>query len=275
MKIFASLMAVAGLLILAGAVQASIYTFDADAQGWQQSTVGYYNVSYETLYPNSTAPWTGSYGVGSPDGSIYQSSPGTSWESRPYWMGTKGITAAATLGDLTNKTLQADVRSTANWQGRVSGNTVYARWTIATEGLPGGTSNFWISKAAYSINLNDSAFGSGTDADWVLKSIELKPENFVQWNYLSSGGSFADVLANYTTFGMAILPSASGSDDMANWTGSGTWGSGNTLLHYGATASSGTATWGADNFVPEPATMAFLAVGGIATLLRCRRSSKK
>jgi len=246
-----------------GSAYAVPYTFDINNLGWQQSTVGYNGGNYEKMYPNTGAYWTGEYGVGSPDGSVYQTSNGSLWENRPYWMGMKGITAADTLGDLTGRSLQASVRSTANWTGRVGTNTVYARWTIAIE-YSNGTSNMWVSKAQYSINLNGNEWGSGSDEDWLLKSIGLIENNFFKWPNSQAVGSFADVLKNYTSFGLAILPTASGDDNLNNFNGNtGTWGTSSTLLHYGATAKEENATWGVDNYkaVPEPATMFLLGLG--------------
>jgi hypothetical protein len=265
------------LMALGSMTEAKSYTFDSNNEGWQQSTVGYNGGGYETLIPNTNANWTNSYGVGSIKGSIYQTSNGTSWEGRPYWMGTKDITAANTFGDLTGKSLQASIRSTANWAGRVSGDTVYARWTITQEGLGTGGiySNMWVSKAAYSINLNDTAFGSGTDTDWVLKSIKLEEGNFFQWPNYTNNGSFADVLTNYTSFGLAILPTTNISDVLSDFNGgSGTWGTGSTLLHYGATATGNSATWGVDNFaaapVPIPSAILLFAPG-LAGLVGLKR----
>jgi hypothetical protein len=258
-----TLITLLGILIFANLSNATTYTFDTNNQGWQQAKVGYNGINYETLYPNTPADWTNSYGVGSPEGSIFQSSNGTNWEARPYWQGTKGLSAGA-LGDLTGKKLQAYIRSTANWIGRVSTDVVYARWTISQE-INSTSLNMWVSKAAVSINLNDTAFGSGTDSDWLLKQIDLNAGNFFQWPVNSNGGTFADALKYYTSFGIAILPTATGSDALNNWDGqSGTWGAGSTLLHYGATATSGTATFGIDGFVPEPATMALLGLGALA-----------
>lgn len=269
------------VLFLAGSTQALAgpYTFDSDNQAWQATTVGYNGINYERLYPNTPANWTGAFGVGFPDGSIYQSSNGTAMESRPYWMGTRWITPATALGDLTGKTLQAYVRSTANWTGGVPTDTVYLRWTIATEYGDGSTSNMWVSKSAVSINLNDVAFGAGADTDWVLQSISMIESNFFKWPNGSAPGAFADVLLNYTSFGLQISPTAFGSDALNNFNGSsGTWGSGYTLLHYGATAKSGNATWGVDGFqtVPEPSTALLLglAVIGLAGMLRKIKSKR-
>jgi hypothetical protein len=274
----------AGVLVLmaATAAQAQIgtYLFNSNNQGWQQAWIGYNSGSIETLYPNAPADWTGFYGVGFPDGSIYQTSNGSSWEKRPYYLGVIGTTPAASLGDLTGQTLQVYIRSTANWRGRVDTDKVYARWVIARDN-GNGTYNQWVSKAAYSIDLNAPEFGTGTDADWVLKSIPLVEANFFKWpNQSDITGTFSAVLTNYNSFGLAILPTAAGNDDLSNWNGQpGTWGAGWTLLHFGATAkdNTGNATWGVDGFgvqpIPEPA---FFQMGALAALsglglLRARR----
>jgi len=248
------------LFCISGLAQAA-YNFDSDEQGWNQATVGYNGGTYETLYPNVDADWTSSYGVGSPDGSIYQSAT-TNWEGRAYWMGTDLTSAAASLGDLTGMSLQASVRSTANWKGRVATDTVYARWTIASQVGPSSTWNMWVSKAAYSIDLNAAEFGSGTDSDWRLKTIEMKAENFLPW-WSTASMTFEEVLEQYTSVGLSILPTAAGSDAASNWNGaSGTWGNGYTLLHYGAVATDGTATWGVDNVAAVPEPLSMLLFGG-------------
>lgn len=269
--LLATVLALSGLLQTA---QATPYTFDINNQGWLQSRIG---GSPETLLSNTPADWTGSYGVGFPDGSIYQSSNGTSWNNRPYGMVIDGITPAGTLGDLTDTYLQAYIRSTANWQGRVPTDIVYARWVVTQQVTP-STYNMWVSKANVSIDLNEAAFGTGLDTQWIFKSIEMKESNFFKWPNASAPGTFSQALKNYTSFGIAILPSAAGSDALNNWNGqAGTFGPGNTLLHFGATATSGTATWGIDGFtatpIPEPAffQMGVLASFGGIGLLRLRR----
>lgn len=251
------------MLAFGGMAEATIYTFDSDNQGWEQARVGEGGGTYETLLPNTPADWTDNYGVGSPEGSIYQSS--NDWEGRAYWLGIKDITADMTLGDLTGQRLQTYVRSTGNWIGRVATDTVYARWTISAKDSDNNY-NMWVSKAAYSIDLNAMTFGAGTDSDWIFESINMVEDNFLQWPNSSNGGDFSDALIDYTSFGLTILPTDF-SDDLSNFNGyAGTWGAGGTLLHYGATGSAGeTATWGIDGFVaapvPEPSTFLLLGSG--------------
>ena len=263
-----------GLFFTAGF--AGAYTFDTDNQGWQQATVGYGSSGYEGLLANQPADWTNTYGVGSSDGSIYQTATG--WEGRAYWLGTKNINATSSLGDLTGKTLETYVRSTGNWVGRANTDTVYARWTISAKDS-NGTYNMWVSKADYSIDLNAASFGSGTDSDWLFENIEMVEGNFFQWPNSTNSGSFSDVLTDYTSFSLSILPTVSGSDDLSNFNGqTGTWGSSFSLLHYGATGINGnSATWGVDNFetgpVPEPSTI-LLFGSGLAGLAFYRKKKK-
>lgn len=257
--------------------EAATFTYDFNNQGWESSWVGYNGGSFEQLYPNTPADWTGAYGVGFPDGSIYQSSNGSSWEKRPYWVGIRNQAPGALFGDLTGKTLQAFIRSTANWISRVATDTVYLRWTIGDENDPNGKSNIWVSRAAYSINLNDPSFGSGSDLDWVLHSIQMDPSRFFQWPNNSNGGTFASVLQNYTSVGFAILPTPAGDDDLDYFNGAApTWGPGSTLLHYGATSANGqTATFGVDSLgvaVPGPAAVLPFAVGLLGALARRKRA---
>ncbi len=268
----------AGMLLLSGNVFATIYTFDRDNQKWLSNRVAYNGGKFEQLTERAGAEWTSEYNVNTVrgGGSIFQTAS-ANWENRAYWLGVNDITLDAALGDLTNKSMSTYVRSTGNWVPRVETNTVYARWTIAApDSTDPGKWNMWVSKAGCSIDLNDVGFGNGSNDDWVYQSIEMKESNFFQWPNFSNDGKFADVLKTYTSFGLTILPTALGDDDLDNFNSKG-YGTHGELLHYGAKANDASAaTWGVDNFqaVPEPATLLLLGSGIIGFSLHRRRTEQ-
>lgn len=176
MKLLAKIVLACCAVVPVIKLSAAAYTFDTDSQGWKQSTIGYHGQYYEHMAEVFAANWTRDYGVGSVKGSLFQSSNGTVFEARPYWLGTKGVTPESSLGDLTGKSLQVSIRSTANWVGRNPNDIVYARWRIAKESETSAT--MYVSKAAFSINLNGDEWGDGSDNYWLVKSISLEESNF-------------------------------------------------------------------------------------------------
>ncbi len=276
--IFPSVLILFCLAMTSLATAEKIYTFDNSAQGWVSNTIAYGNQSYESMTANVGAQWTADHNAGTENGgSVYQT-VSTDWENRAYWLGAKNITPEETLGDLTGKVMSTHVRSTGNWESRVENDTVYARWTIAAHDEVTDKWNMWVSKAAYSIDLNNPVFDDNTgNGDWwIYQSIEMVESNFFQWPNYSNGGTFADVLQNYMSFGLTILPTASGNDDIHNFTYKG-FGANGELLHYGAKADENSATWRIDDFraqaVPEPTSL-FLFASGICGLSWYTRRKK-
>lgn len=260
--------AVLAFAFLAAAVpaRADSFTFDADDEGWEQIYVGRpAGATYDTLFGSGMAGWTAA--EGNSPGSIFQT-VGTATTTRAYWMGKIGPDNL--LGDLTGQSLQTDIWSTSNWVTIADGaggddGHVYARWVIANEIGTSDTWNMYVSKRSASIDLNDVT-------GWETHAIALDEANFLRWpNSDANTQDFADLLSDYDQIGLYVF---SGTDTMANIDGgTGTWGAGHVLNHYGAHATDGFATWGLDNFaaVPEPASILLLGGGVLVLGLRTRR----
>ena len=218
------------------------FTFDTDNENWEETFAGRPSgFTYDTLFPNTPAIFDAGGGV--PAGSLLQTA--VDINQRAYWMGYLGGVAA--LGDLNGQTLRADIYSSANWRtvsmdnGVVGGDdgNVYLRWQIAVEdpSTPGSYA-MYVSKRAYSYDLN-------ANAGWGEMTIEVTEDNFFRWpvNNWAGGPGFEGVMAAYDGIGLYL---ASGSDNLSDYDGGGTtFDTASRLNHYGAYATSGTASWGA------------------------------
>ena len=261
---------VAASLAFASPAAAESYTFDTDNDGWQQTYVGRPNstATYDQLYANTAAHH--STIEGNPPGSIYQT-VGDSVEQRAYWL---GIIDSDTLpDDLTGRSLQTDIRSTNNWRTIANGSggddgNVYARWVISNEICTTGTYNMFVSRRATSVDLNDLT-------GWETHSVDLDEANFLRWPNADDGTqTFAQLLTDYDHIGLYVF---SGTDTIGNIDGgTGTRNAAGDLLHYGAYATDGQATWGLDNLtaVPEPTSLLLLG-GGLLALGYGRRRRRR
>jgi len=259
------LLVAAVLFGLVSAVEAFSYTFDANNEGWSQTHIGYDGRTYEAWYPIVPADWMDE--LDGHQGVIYQTST-TDPEGRAFWMGARFDDQTAFLGDLTGKTLVADVYSTGNWR-TLGSEEVVNRWVIADlvyVDSAGPHFNMWVSKAPVSVDMNSFT-------GWETFSIELKEENFFKWPNGAVDGTFADVLKNYDQIGLNLT---SKTDDLDCYNGgSCTWGDDYTLLHYGAYAVNGTATWALDNVRPVPEPSTFLLIGGGLVLFFLGRRNRR
>jgi hypothetical protein len=251
--------AACGLVLWSSPAAASYYTFDTNGQGWESALIGrpLPSSTYDTLFANLAAPWSASSGV--LPGSLYMD-VGTDVTRRGYWIGIRDIPNA--LGALA-VALATSISSTGNWS-TIAGGNVMARWIIGKE-YAGGTSDMFISRGASSINLN--TLGTG----WNRREILLAESNFFRWpNSAANNLNFSQLLSDYNTVGLLLFSDTDTLSDVNG--GPGTWTADSRLRHYGAYATSGTASFGVDDFgaVPEPGTGMLLAAGLAALVLRGR-----
>jgi len=192
-------------------------------------------------------------------GVIYQDGT-TNPEGRPY-----SIAAEIHGPSLSGKTLVTDIYSSGNWQ-MLSGEPAFVRWYLADLVYEDERGNYWynmwVARDLAALDLNSFT-------GWTTYPIELKEENFFKWPNYSVPGTFDDVLRNYDYIGLSIV-----STDQIDCLNGGpcTWSEDYQLLHYGAYATEGTATWALDNVraVPEPSTLILLGGAGLI-VLRLRR----
>ncbi len=230
----------------ANKTEVSGFYFNSDNEGWQMDYVGMPSgATYETLYPVEPALWSST--LGDPIGSVYQT-VGTDRDQRAYWLGFVGDHGF--MGDINGQMLQCNVYSTGNWTtisrdnggaGDDDGN-VYARWVIARESDAGGAWAMYISNRNVSLDMNSFS-------GWTTFAVDVNDMDFTRWpNSPDPGPSFMDVMADYDQIGLYLF---SGTDDMNDVNGSGTtWfndAGTSRLQHYGASATSGDATWAIDN----------------------------
>ncbi len=222
----------------------SNFHFDTNNEGWLHTYVGMPpGATYETLYENTSAPWSPT--GGDPDGHVLQT-VGSDRDQRAYWLGFIGDNGF--MGDLEGRLIQTNVYSTGNWitisgaNGAVGGDdgNVYARWVISRE--VGGSYGMYISKRAVSLDMNSFT-------GWSNLVVGVTAGNFMRWpNGDDPSITWSEVMTEYNSIGLYIF---SGTDDMSDVGGGGTtWfndGGISRVQHYGAGAISGTATWGVDN----------------------------
>jgi hypothetical protein len=251
-RIFLSLLVLGLLFATAGGVLGAPYEFDSNNQAWKAFEVSlksYGNYGAEQILPDGApALWdTESNG----NGFVYLKADSQK-RPRPYSIGA--TTGLVELGDLNGRTLTVDLKRLGDQFATLAASgqeTATVRWVIAdTDRAEYGVGTWYVSKLAYSINLNS------IPNDWTTYSIKMEPGNFFLWPYGVNAtnpgqeATFTEVMNTYKYVGLTLLSNA---PDDSSW--SGAWqGTIWTLPDYGAYApaptggSGGGAIFAVDNF---------------------------
>ena len=252
----------------------STYTFDSDEESWETGNFYRYEGSKSNVfgfYENMDA----THEANGPSGGYIQRAYDKSTDGNKYLnykyngvaypykgvayslvvKGDEAESLDSKLGDLTGRSLQADVYSNGEWE-----NNTHARWFIGKYQFDSSDtytgSDFFISKYSESINLDRDG--------WETESIGMKEENFFRWPNQAANGDFEDVLYDYNEIGIQLF--ADTSDE---------WNARIAEERYGAVNAEGgeSAVVGLDNLasVPSPTALGggVLLMGMLA--LRRRR----
>jgi hypothetical protein len=233
MKTFAIMMA--AVLVLAGSAMAATYIepFTGSNAGWEAARINDGGgVTYTAAAYSSPGGNPGGYISGTVDTSA----------NRLY--GLQCTYNTTPYGDMTGLQLTVDYKIDGTVTGPVGAMVRFYIGTYSTG------NNYYVSNDAFSWNPN-------IDTAWTTHQIPLVQSDWLLWPNQNTGSkTFAQIVAAPEDMGLVFA------DSVASFGNNATLG------------FSGTATISIDNFgtvVPEPATMAFLALGGIGMLVRRRR----
>jgi hypothetical protein len=242
--------------MITSAQTATYWTFDNDNENFSTGTLDEQNVAWPFMSFHNTQ-WTATNGH--EDGHIYSGTTDT-LNGRFYNILQ---TDSLSLGNLSNVTLQTDLRYDYDNFVSPSGETLLAYWLIA-DSHDSSVCNMWLSKPSHAVDIN--ALPQGT---WVTQSIAVQEENFFPWANCPNTKTFAQLTNSYQYIGFSLLSdqvTTSATDPWNCYTCSsngetycvgdpykscpspGVW----RLLHYGAISDSG-AIFRIDNFGPASA----------------------
>lgn len=234
-------------------------TFDSNNELWSKANVTVAPSAYETvtIYPIS-ANWATETGG---NGYVDISSTG-SQQPRAYNLGIYREDATGSLlGDLTGKTVKADFKRLGDTFKTVAGTAPTVRLVIsdATSTTSGYQQATWY-YSKYTVDIT-SFLLNGLTSNWQGKEFAMTADNFFVWPNGKIAGmtgfkSFTDLISDqYNFIGFTILSTAN----------SGFGFSGKNLPDYGAYSTGSSSTLAVDNLraIPEPATLAILALGGL------------
>ncbi len=246
-KNFALVALLLAITFLLGAVvlaQTSTYwTFDTDNEGFETGTFDEQNTAWPFM-TNQPSQWSAT--GGHEDGHVYSGTT-TDLNGRFYNILQNGDPNAPSLGNLSGKTLQADLMRDNGTFISPSGEKVLAYWLIA-DSQDSTVCNMWLSKIPLSVDVNALPLGQ-----WTPASIEVVEANFFPWaNCPNDSKTFDELTGAYKYVGFTFLSDQVTTDANDPWNQYTLVDGVYRLLHYGVTSDTN-AIFRIDNFGPTDA----------------------
>ena len=255
------------ILIFSTSLLQADWEFDTSNEGFETFTID------ELRYPAPMVEGHASYWIptgGNPGGHI-EANTTTGLSARLYAVSRHKDANTTHVLDLNNRIVTVDIRRSVGHFQSPSGERLLAYWNIGD--TIDNSGNWWISKAAFAIDIN-----AMNEGEWTTHSIEMREENFMPWPFSANTGKhFEELLKDYSFVGITFM-----SEDNTSW-GTYTLVDGTyRLLHFGAVSHDG-AILSIDNFraqspstaVPMDRMLVMAALSGVFFLFSLGALSRR